>query len=83
MARNDPRVNVFGSSLSLEKLPPTLLLTAGKDVLLPENMKFASRMKSSDTQFQHIHYPEYEHGWVSFAGCEKQELFDEMKKLIH
>jgi len=82
-ARRDRRVNILGSSLLLEDLPPTLIVTAGKDILLPENLKLASRLKQSRVVLHHLHYPDYQHGWISFVGHEKEELLEEINLLIH
>jgi len=81
-ARTDRRVNVLGSAIDLNGLAPTLLVTAGCDVLFPQNKTFALKMQQSGADITHLHYPLYQHGFVSLPGHQTKELFENIERLV-
>ncbi len=53
---------------SLAGCPPTVIATAGHDVLHAEGAAFAERLAASDVATTHLHYPALCHGFLSLAG---------------
>jgi acetyl esterase len=62
------RKNPYASPLlanSLEKLPPTIVITAGFDVLRDEGVAYAERLEAAGVPSIHANYPSMIHGFVS------------------
>lgn len=63
----DPRISPLRFN-QLEKMPPTLIATAGFDPLRDEALAYADRLKKEKVEVQHEHYENLVHGFVTFAG---------------
>ncbi|WP_331769147.1 alpha/beta hydrolase (plasmid) [Embleya sp. NBC_00888] len=52
---------------SLHQLPPTILVTAGFDVLFDENQHFAQRLLSSGVSLTYLPFPSLPHGFIDLV----------------
>lgn len=61
----------------LSKLPPALVITAGKDTLKPDGEAFAALLKSAGVRVEYTEYADAGHGFVEIAasGRMKRGLF--------
>lgn len=60
--------------------PPTLLVTAERDPLTPENLRFADRLRAAGTEVLHKHCIGVDHGFMDMGGAEA--LQRECKTLV-
>jgi acetyl esterase len=52
----------------LDRLPPTLLCTAGRDPLRDEGMALVAALEAAGVPVEHVHYPDSEHGFACSLG---------------
>lgn len=53
------------SAPDLRGLPPTLVVTAGHDVLRDDGLAYVARLSNDGVPTQHLHYPRMPHGFLS------------------
>jgi acetyl esterase len=69
---------------SLAGCPPSIVATAGHDVLRSEGVAFADRLEASGAPTTHCHFPSLTHGFCSLAGDveEAQRAVDEVTEAV-
>lgn len=69
----------------LVKLPPTLIITAEKDVLKDEGRNLADRLKSLNVSVEYMCYKDMLHGFLQFPGVvsKKKQAFAQIAKFIN
>jgi acetyl esterase len=65
-ARQDPLVSPAAAS-DLAGLPPTLLITAGLDLLAEEGNRFAAALNAADVPLVHREFPDVDHAFTHRA----------------
>ena len=83
------RLKPYASPLltkDLSNLPPSMIITAGFDVLRDEGAAYAERLSKAGNQVEYIHYPSMIHGFASMGRIFKEsadavsKAFQGMKK---
>jgi len=65
--RRDPRVSPLFAE-DLRGLPPTILVTAGHDMLRDEGRQYAARLQTAGVELIHIEHASLPHGFVNAPG---------------
>jgi acetyl esterase len=65
-ARTDPLLSPSAAE-SVRGLPPTVLVSAGFDILLEESQLFASRLVRSDVAVTYLPFPSLPHGFIDLV----------------
>jgi len=71
--REDPLVSPAYME-STEKMPSTILLTAGFDLAAPAAIAFSKRLSESGVHIAHLHYPDTVHGFLQLAAVSSQSM---------
>ena len=64
---DDPRCSV-NRATSLANLPPTIMVHAGNDLLLPEGVAFAQRLVREGNRVTTLDYPSLPHAFTAMSG---------------
>lgn len=86
-ARNPLASPVFASASELAGLPPALVITAGRDSLAAEAVKYASMLQEAGVPVTHRDYPGEAHGFThngTYANAEEawQLIADQLKQIL-
>lgn len=65
--RFDPRVSPMQIN-NLSGMPPTLIVTAGFDMLRDQGSAYAQKLKDNGVPVDYINYPSLIHGFMQFSG---------------
>ena len=64
---NDPYLSPLAEE-NLQGLPPTLIITAGFDLLTPQGNEYAKKLQKQGVPVKTVHFPEVGHGFFSMVG---------------
>ncbi|WP_442838852.1 alpha/beta hydrolase [Acinetobacter baumannii] len=83
----DDKPDVFMSPLhapSLKGIPPTILATAGFDILRDSGHKFSKRLKAENVAVTYFNYPSLTHGFLQLSGVipDAEQATTETAKLL-
>jgi acetyl esterase len=79
---DNPLVSVLHADL--EGLPPSTVITCGRDPLRRDGVLLAAAMKSAGVPTLHTHYDDMPHGFLMFSRLTRRadESMDEMAREI-
>ena len=86
--RKNPLISpIFSSKEQLKKFPPTLIITAGKDILCPEAEVFKDNLIEAGVDVTHKRFNKAEHGFTLSNKSDAQEgwqmMIDHLKRHLH